>query len=187
MKNMKTKDREISIKENADFTLPAHFSKASKIEQFNAFTISPYVRELQNLKLVDTIIACLLMARLELLFEANPNGFHKYTKPCNFQILEGSKCWVDLLCISPHQFRTAFDQIGVRYKTKEDFDKEKDKFKGKYYCSFSAMGDLNRTYYFRNNKLVDDCFEQLLSKSAGEDGDFYLLKDNPSDFNRGIF
>lgn len=60
------------------------------------------------------------------------------------------------------EFRTAFDKIGIRYKSKSEFDKATDKFQGMFYCSYVDRRS-NLTYYFRNHDMVDTALDELLS------------------------
>ena len=71
--------------------------------------------------------------------------------------------------MSKDEFRTAFDKIGMRYKSKSEFDQAVDKFQGRFYCSYVDRRS-NLTYYFRNHELVDAALDGLLSKPVQKEG-----------------
>src|SRR5438045_500336 len=96
----------------------------------------PYVKELRRLPYVKSLAACVLMQQLDYWFEKYPQGFYKFLESCPDQYAyKQGDSWTEELGISADEFRTAFDQIGVRYKSKKEFDAAADKFQGKYYCS----------------------------------------------------
>jgi hypothetical protein len=138
-------------------------------------TSIPYVKGLRRLPLVKSVAACVLMQQLDFRFndEKFQHGFYKFLEPCpgHPKYKEGDS-WTDELGFSADEFRTAFDQIGVRYKSKKEFDAAGDKFtlvndegkpKGppRYYCSY--YDKVKRvTYYFRNHELVDAVLDELV-------------------------
>ncbi len=126
----------------------------------------PYVKELHPL--THSVAGCLLMQQLDYWFERYPKSFYKFMEPSNHPQYKPSESWCEELGISAPEFRTAFDKIGVRYKSKSDFDKTKDKFQGKFYCScFDRRSNL--TFYFRNHALLDDALDSLLRDKKNSD------------------
>jgi uncharacterized protein YodC (DUF2158 family) len=97
---------------------------------------------------------------METLFTISPNGFFKFLKPNkllksnnNPDYKEGDS-WEEELFFSVGEFRTAFNHIGTAYSSKKAYEDSEDKFNGKYYCSYYDRVS-HKTYYFRNNQLVD--------------------------------
>jgi uncharacterized protein YodC (DUF2158 family) len=82
-------------------------------------------------------------------------SFYKFLEPCDNQhAYKPGDSWTEELGMSADEFKTAFGQIGVSYKSKAKYDAAPDKFQGKYYCNY--FNRVNReTRYFRNNELVD--------------------------------
>lgn len=114
-----------------------------------------YYPSLQRLELVDSVNCCLVMAKLETLFEKHPEGFEAY-----------SDYWVDELGISVGQLRTAFGKIGMQYKSLSQMKASVDLFQGKYYASFQNRSQNNVTRYLRNHDLVERGL-QMLKKQIG--------------------
>ena len=121
----------------------------------------PYVKELQPL--TGSVSGCILMQQLDYWFERHPTGFWKFLEPSTHQKYRAGDSWVEELGMSHDEFRTAFDRIGIRYKSKSLFDQAADKFQGKFYCSYLDRRD-NLTFYFRNHKLVDEALDALIFK-----------------------
>jgi hypothetical protein len=130
--------------------------------------VIPYVKELRQLEGVESIAACVVMQQLDFRFDSNPDGFYKFLEPCDKStnpLYKDGDSWREELGMSAQEFRTAFDQIGVRYSSKTEFDKVVDKFQGKYYCSYHDK--LSRlTYYFRNHTLIDSKLNSLVSDTT---------------------
>ncbi|MEJ7861792.1 MAG: hypothetical protein WKF90_09165 [Pyrinomonadaceae bacterium] len=125
------------------------------------FTI-PYVKELRQLPLVKSVTACILMQQLD--YWINIQGtkkFYKFLEPCTNQFAyKQGDSWTEELGMSADEFKTAFGQIGVSYKSKAQYDAAPDKFQEKYYCSY--FNRVNReTVYFRNNELVERDLDNL--------------------------
>ncbi len=119
------------------------------------FTI-PYVKELRKLPLVKSVTASILMQQLDYWFNIQgKESFYKFLEPCdNQRAYKPGDSWTEELGMSADEFKTAFGQIGVSYKSKAQYDAAPDKFQGKYYCSY--FNRVNReTLYFRNDELVD--------------------------------
>ena len=155
----------------------------------------PYVKELHPI--AGGVLGCLVMQQLDYWFEGHPEGFYKFLMPSDHPAYKADDSWTEELGMSVDEFRTAFDKIGIRYKSKSEFDKAEDKFQGKFYCSYVDRRS-NLTYYFRNHDLVDAALDELLSKtnsktsktgksSAGNphrSGDFTVNGDSPFTGNR---
>ncbi len=123
----------------------------------------PYIKELKNLPLVKSTNACILMQQIEYWMVKYPEGFYKFlSRPSSIQYAykEGDS-WMEELGISEAEYRTAFDQIGVRYNSKKAYDQAKEidnEFRNKYYCSyFNKVTRL--THYFRNNEKVEEAID----------------------------
>jgi len=123
----------------------------------------PYVKELHTI--AGGVLGCLVMQQLDYWFEGYPEGFYKFLEPSDHPAYKNGDSWTEELGMSRHEFRTAFDKIGIRYKSKSDFDQAVDKFQGLFYCSYVDRRS-NLTYYFRNHDLVDAALDELLSNPA---------------------
>ena len=134
--------------------------------------VVPYVKELRTLPLVKSTNACLLMQQLDYWFVRYPDGFYKFLEPCEHTAYIEEKSWTEELSLSADEFRTAFDQIGVRYKSATEYHAAVDKFQGKYYCSYTDK-IARLTYYFRNHEMVDAALDTL---SSTETHDVNLYK-----------
>ncbi len=130
----------------------------------------PYVKELHVI--AGGVLGCLVMQQLDYWFEGHPEGFYKFLEPSDHPAYKNGDSWTEEMGMTRHEFRTAFDKIGIRYKSKSDFDQAVDKFQGQFYCSYVDRRS-NLTYYFRNHDLVDAALDDLLStpsqKSARAD------------------
>ena len=149
----------------------------------------PYVKELHAI--AGGVLGCLVMQQLDYWFENHPEGFYKFLLPSDHPAYKAGDSWTEELGMSKDEFRTAFDKIGIRYKSKSEFDKADDKFKGLFYCSYVDRRS-NLTYYFRNHDAVDAALDNLLSNleskpsksgaaSAGKpqlDGDFTVKRES---------
>ena len=122
----------------------------------------PYVKELHSI--AGGVLGCLVMQQLDYWFEGHPEGFYKFLLPSDHPAYKDGDSWTEELGMSVDEFRTAFDKIGIRYKSKSEFDKADDKFQGKFYCSYVDRRS-NLTYYFRNHDLVDAALDELLFKT----------------------
>lgn len=122
--------------------------------------IIPYIRELQPL--AGSTSGCILMQQLDFWFHRHPNGFWKFLEPSAHQKYKQGDSWTEELGISPSEFRTAFDRIGTRHKSKSEFDLAANKFAGKFYCSYLDRRE-NLTFYFRNDTLLDDALDNIIN------------------------
>lgn len=135
--------------------------------------VVPYVKGLRSLPLIKSVVACILMQQLDYWFKDYPQGFYKFLEQpaTNHRAYKVGDSWTEELGISADEFRTAFDQIGIRYKSKKEYDAAEDKFQGKYYCSYTDK--LARlTHYFRNHEVVDAALDTL-SALGGSNGNLY--------------
>jgi hypothetical protein len=141
----------------------------NKVSHLDLFISVPYIVEFRKLELVKSRNACLLMGRFEQLFSKYPSGFYKYKQPCKAQSKLEGLCWREELGMTRTELDSAFNLIVQPYRSRADYIKSSDRFKGKYYCSYVETQDFNKTIYFRNNELVDKCFEQLLSDRVAKE------------------
>ena len=125
----------------------------------------PYVRELQPL--TGSVAGCILMQQLDYWFERYQDGFWKFLQPCDHPSYKEGGSWCEELGMSDDEFRTTFDKIGIRYKSKAAFDAAEDKFYGKYYSSYHDRRR-NLTYYFRNHDLLDAALDALIYKQKSD-------------------
>ena len=123
----------------------------------------PYVKELHPI--AGGVLGCLVMQQLDYWFEGHPEGYYKFLMPSDHPAYKIGDSWTEELGMSKDEFRTAFDKIGIRYKSKSEFDQAVDKYQGRFYCSYVDRRS-NLTYYFRNHNLVDAALDELLSKPA---------------------
>jgi hypothetical protein len=126
----------------------------------------PYVKELQPL--TGSIAGCILMQQLDYWFERYPDGFWKFLEECEGHAnYKKGGSWCEELGMTRHEFHTAFDRIGVRHISKGKFEAAKDKFAGKYYCSYQDR-IRNLTFYFRNHELLDKALDTLIQNRKQE-------------------
>lgn len=121
--------------------------------------VIPYVKELR--KYTDSVVGCILMQQLDYWFARYPEGFYKFLEPSDHTKYVPGQSWQEELGISLTEFRTAFDRIGIRWKSKTEFEGAQDKFQGKFYASYQDKRS-NLTYYLRNHDLVDTALGELV-------------------------
>lgn len=142
----------------------------------------PYVKELRQF--VDSVAGCILMQQLDYWFERYPDGFYKFQSPTEHPQYKPEQSWTEELGFSKEEFRTAFDKIGIRYKSKSEHRSATDKFQGKFYCSYHDRSQ-GLTYYFRNHGLVDLALDSMLVKPPGTPAGTPPTKSTPpSDRNK---
>ena len=129
----------------------------------------PYIKELRQLS--GSVTASILMQQLDYWFEKKPGGFYKFLEPCeNNELYKTGDSWTEELGFSKYEFKTAFEKIGVAYKSKNEFKKAMEKgdpFQGKFYCCYvDKMKYI--TVYYRNHELLDLELEKLLSPVSEE-------------------
>ncbi|MFD0912721.1 hypothetical protein [Methylophilus luteus] len=121
--------------------------------------VIPYVKELRIF--TDSVVGCILMQQLDYWFERYPSGFYKFLEPSEHPKYVLGQSWQEEIGVSVAEFRTAFDRISTRWKSKTEFEQANDKFKGKLYASYQDKR-ANLTFYFRNHKLADAALDELL-------------------------
>ncbi|MBN9343693.1 MAG: hypothetical protein BGO76_01680 [Caedibacter sp. 38-128] len=95
----------------------------------------------------------MLQGQLNYWFSKKPQGFYKFLEPCKHPLYKQGDSWSEELGLSRRVFNSTFDAIGVRYKTKTEFMKAKDKFQGKLYASYHDRKK-NQTFFVRNPELL---------------------------------
>lgn len=128
--------------------------------------VIPYVKELNVVS--GGVLASVAMQQLDYWFHSKPDGFYKFMGPSNHEAYRPGDSWTEELGMTVDEFRSAFDKIGIRYKSRTEYEKMVrsggDVFQGKFYCSYVARRE-NLTYYFRNHELLDATLDVLI---AGE-------------------
>jgi len=109
--------------------------------------------------------AVLLFDRLEYWFKIKKNEFYKFIEPCDHPLCREGDTWTEELRFSKKVFRTAFDKIGIRYKSKTEFEKESNPFKGKLFAYYQDR-QTKKTIFVRNNSLVTLLYARLNSIRA---------------------
>lgn len=122
-----------------------------------ANTVIPYYPAL-SVKLGSVTSAILYRQLLYWFKKMEYKPFYKFLKPCEHGSYKTGESWTEELSMTETEFRTAFQKIGIAYKSKKDFDNAENKFvddKGeeKYFCSYIDRLE-RKTYYFMNNELV---------------------------------
>jgi hypothetical protein len=113
------------------------------------------LRTLERLPLVKNFETAYLINWLEPEFLFNPDGFFMFNEP-HFEKPDyvAGESLAEKQKVSARKLEWNFDQIGIRYKSYQEFSEAEDKFKGKYYCSYYDKSR-EQAYYIRNNELVD--------------------------------
>lgn len=128
--------------------------------------VIPYVKELNVVS--GGVLASVAMQQLDYWFHSKPDGFYKFMGPSNHEAYRPGDSWTEELGMTVDEFRSAFDKIGIRYKSRTEYEKMVrsggDVFQGKFYCSYVARRE-NLTFYFRNHELLDATLDTLI---AGE-------------------
>lgn len=127
--------------------------------------IVPYVKELRPL--AGSVTACILMQQLDYWFSIKPGGFYKFINVCDHPKYKQGDSWCEELSFSVEEYRSAFEKIGVRYKSKNLFMQANDKFNGKFYACFHDRQS-NQTFYVRNHELLDKVLDELISVKASD-------------------
>jgi hypothetical protein len=131
----------------------------------NAAYPIPYLKPYR--RFCGSVASAILFVRLEHWFSRHPDGFWKYLAPPTRKdpAYKVGDSWIEEIEYSVDEFRTAFDHIGIRYKSKHLFAGAENPFKGEddweaLYCSYVDRGDY-RTYYRRNHDLVDRLLDEV--------------------------
>lgn len=132
----------------------------------------------------NSILASLLLQQLEYWFQGHPQGFYKFLRPCDHPRYTRGDAWVEELAITAHEFRSAFDKIGCRYKSKKQWQsmrhQQHDPFQNRFYCSYLDVRS-GLTYYQRHAIRVDELFAAVLQKNRTNKG---VFERQPIDFSR---
>lgn len=124
----------------------------------------PYIPEL--CAYCQTVTSCLLMTQLEYRFAVMLNSFYKFLAPCDNRLYKEGDSWIEERSFSEAEIRTAFDNIGIRYRSKkqlqEIINSQKDPFEGKIYLSYIDVKN-GLTYYFRNYELASTMIDDILN------------------------
>ncbi|WP_420213461.1 hypothetical protein ACN8ZM_40320 (plasmid) [Burkholderia aenigmatica] len=128
----------------------------------------PYVKEL--MPLARSVTSCLLMQQLDYWFSTYPDGFWKFqdVAPKHPWYRPGTS-WAEELGFSVKEFRTAFDNIGVRYTSKSEWVSGNGDFKGLFYACYTDKRE-GTTWYFRNHALVDSALDVLMREPPATRG-----------------
>ncbi|MDQ3634624.1 MAG: hypothetical protein M3405_08970 [Acidobacteriota bacterium] len=112
------------------------------------------------------------ISKLEYYFRMFPKRFVKHAgKGSQDQECLIGKSWATELDITRSQFKTAFQKVGVCYSDTEFNQLQengKDIFQGNFYCSVVYPSENNRTYYHRNNLLIEKVVSKYLLKNSKE-------------------
>lgn len=106
------------------------------------------------------------MAFARLLYWCNkiPGGFYKFKRPCPRNALyKKGDSWEEELGMSRRELDPVFQRLVSSYRSKNDYLKQTDKFKGKMFVSYRNR-KTNQTYYFMNKEAVD-AFLNSITKS----------------------
>jgi len=127
----------------------------------------PYVKHLREIPEVKSCAAAILMQQLDYWFsKSKKDRFFKFLSPCDHPKYSEGDSWTEELGFSEDEFRTAFDCLGVRYKSmKEVSEVQKngqDAFQNMFYLSYTNRIEAC-TYYMRNNDLVDSILDNLMA------------------------
>ena len=122
--------------------------------------IIPYVKELREL--AGSVTACILMQQLDYWFSKYPQGFYKFIEPCNHPSYRRGDSWCEELGFSDNEYRSAYEKIGIRYKSKREYSATTDKFQNKFYACYHDRIK-NQIFYVRNHDLVESVLLELIS------------------------
>jgi hypothetical protein len=98
--------------------------------------------------------SAILFERLEYWFKRYSSGFYKFITICKHPCYREGDSWAEELGFSRDIFNRAFDRIGIRYKSKTDFESQQDPFKGKYFAMYMDR-QTHRTYFVRNHRALE--------------------------------
>ena len=127
-----------------------------------------------------SITSCILFEQLERRFQYDSNGFYKFLDKSSNSLGDDERTsWCSELCFSKQEFLKAFDNIGVRYKTEEEFQlaieedhvfvKNKKEY---YYCSY--IEDSGRTFYQSNYELIEPIYQKMYGMGRPYYGNAYI-------------
>lgn len=125
--------------------------------------IVPYVRDIRPI--AGSVTAALVMQQLDYWFERHQDGFYKFMEPSDHCLYKPGQSWTEELFMSRLEFISAFEQVGIRYRSKSEFEKAENKFQGRYYASYLDR-KTNLTHYLRNHAITDLRLSSLKSPLA---------------------
>jgi hypothetical protein len=106
---------------------------------------------------INKIIGCpratLIFGFLEHWSTKMSEGFYKFIEPCNHPLYRKGDSWTEELNCDSKSFAKSFQKIGVRYRSRSEFEKAQDKFQGKLYLSYYDRHK-NQTFFIRNDEAV---------------------------------
>lgn len=127
----------------------------------------PYIKELRAL--AKSVVGCIVMQQLDYWFDKYPDGFFKFLEACASPRYKAGQGWCEEIGCSAEEFITAFEKIGVRYKSKTAFEAAGDKFGRLFYCSYFDRGT-GLTHYLRNHELLDAELDRLTLRETDNHG-----------------
>jgi len=118
-----------------------------------------------------SVTSAILFQQLEYWFDKQGSKkFYKFLEPCKNSAYQKEDSWIEELNFSKDEFRAAFDNIGVRYFSKKEYDLNKDdKFQGKFYCSYHDKIK-GLTWYMRNEEKINSVLNELSKISVNRKG-----------------
>ncbi len=128
-------------------------------------SIIPYVKEIRPV--AGSLSGTILWQQLEYRFKNYPTGFYKFLsipKTHHDKYRKGDS-WTEELAFSIKEFRSAFDNIGVRYPTKSSYQTKENPFlrddgSTAYFCSYYDK-ITHVTHYFRNHEGIKSLYTTL--------------------------
>lgn len=120
----------------------------------------------------------LIFCILEHWFNIYPHGFYKFIDPCPHILYKVGESWTEILGCHRTSFATAFKLIGVKYSSRWEFEKAKDKFQGKMYASYYDRYT-NRTFFVRNHDTVNIFMSKFNSPSDTVRKPMKISSENP--------
>lgn len=148
----------------------------------------PYSPDLRPV--ARSVTASILMQQLDYWFSKMPDGFYKFLSPCANEAYKPGDSWEEELAFSVDEFRTAFDNIGIRYTSKTAYKRAvaaglvfirplkdgeiEEKFYASYHDKIKGL-----TFYFRNHPLVDAALDTLTTASFSVNGKSQSTKASP--------
>lgn len=120
-----------------------------------------YRKSLRNI--CSSVNSSILFSQLIYWFKKNDfKPFYKFIRPCsNDKYIDGDS-WIEELGFSYDEFTTAFNNIGIKYKTKTEFY-EKFGSENKMFYSYSDKQN-GLTYWIANKKLIEENLNNLYEK-----------------------
>lgn len=117
-------------------------------------------------KIGKTVTGAILFQQMEYWFSKMGKPFYKFTEPSEKNsYYKIGQSWTEELGFSADEFRTAFDNIGIRYSSKAEYETavimnretggRLDVFAGKFYCSYHDKIK-GITVYYRNHSKTDE-------------------------------